>query len=123
MEQDQGTTAENLARLTNEPSWNELVGVDRLAMTINVEGRFWLVRDLLLWRPEVLREACQGVSQSLTCINTGEARSRKLPCIGNCKHASCRSATLILLPCTNVNPIGDADLPPRERAEKAGSIC
>ena len=35
----QGTTPQNLARTTDQSSWNQLVGVDGLAMAIDVETR------------------------------------------------------------------------------------
>jgi len=35
----QGTTPQNLARTTDQSSWNQLVGVDGLAVAIDVETR------------------------------------------------------------------------------------
>ena len=35
----QGTTPQNLARTTDQSSWNQLVGIDGLAVAIDVETR------------------------------------------------------------------------------------
>jgi hypothetical protein len=37
MQEDKGTSAEDFARVPNQPSWDQLVSVDRLAMSIDVE--------------------------------------------------------------------------------------
>lgn len=37
MQENEGTSAEDFARVPNQPSWDQLVSVDRLAMSIDGE--------------------------------------------------------------------------------------
>src|SRR5579863_4778142 len=77
VKQYQGTAPEDRTQASDQPPGNEHVGVDGLAMRINVAGQKPGLLSCLISRvPHLRGPACQGIGQAFSPTSMGHLRQK-----------------------------------------------
>jgi hypothetical protein len=72
------TTPHNLFKASYQPAWNQVIGVNGFAMSIDVKNRHGSVSHACLRLPERSGPACQGLGECLICPNASQLCQKPL---------------------------------------------
>src|SRR6266567_4121140 len=76
MQHDQSATPQDFPCAPDQPTWNQRIGMDGLAVSINIEDMNWVLSSLWPWFPQRSGPACERFSQERIGSNGGQLRQK-----------------------------------------------
>ena len=71
MQDHQSTTAQDFARASNQPAWDQRISVDRLAVTIDIKDRNRVLSPRV-FLPQSSRPMCERFREGDICSTAGQ---------------------------------------------------